>query len=269
MHEALGAQIWNSTQYGQNGRFVASMASEVVDLLDPRPGERILDAGCGDGALAAQLAACGASVLGVDAAASMVSAARARGLTADQANLTELSYCAEFDAVFSNAVLHWIPVTSQPAVLACVHRALRPGGRFVAEMGGQGNIAAVRTALSAVLTRYGVDAEVAAASFYPTPEHYQQLLEAAGFELQTIRLHPRPTPLPGGAEGMERWLHTFRNGVFNLLPDPSARRTALAEIVALLRPILFDSRQKNDDGSALWTADYVRLRFFALRAKEI
>ncbi len=265
MHQPPGAQTWNSTQYTKNGGFVASMATDVVDLLDPRPGECILDAGCGDGSLTAQLADSGASLRGVDASASMVAAARARGLAVDHANLADLSYNAGFDAVFSNAALHWIPLASQPAALACLYRALRPGGRFVAELGGQGNIAAIRTALAAVLRRYGVDAEVAAASFYPAPEHYRQLLEAAGFKVQTISLHPRPTPLPGDSDGMNRWLQTFRNGVFDLLPDQPTRETALAETVSLLRPILFDSRQNAKDASALWTADYVRLRFYATR----
>ena len=142
-----------------------------------------------------------------------------------------------------------------PAVIAGVHRALKPGGRFVAEMGGHGNIAAIRTAVQAVLARYNIDAETVAASLYPSPAHYRRLLESAGFTVRSIDLIPRPTPLPAG---MEAWLNTFRNGVLDLLP-PTDRAQAFADILALLKPILMDT-----DGN--WTADYVRLRFSAVRA---
>jgi trans-aconitate methyltransferase len=248
-------QTWNTAAYAANGRFVATLASGVVELLAPQPGESILDLGCGDGVLTEQLAATGASLTGVDASPAMVAAARQRGLNVDLSTADALPYDGRFDAVFSNAALHWIPADNQHASLARIHRALRPGGRFVAEMGGHGNIAAIRTALQSVLSNFNIDAEAAAASFFPSPTVYQRRLEAAGFTVRSIDLIPRPTPLPNG---MESWLNTFRNGVLDRL-TPSDRATALSRTIALLSPILRDA-----DGN--WTADYVRLRFHAVKA---
>ncbi len=251
-------QIWNTAAYAANGRFVADLATGVVDLLAPCPGERILDLGCGDGALTARLAATGAILTGIDASTLMVEAARARNIDALHITATELPFEQEFDAVFSNAALHWIPEADQALALANIHRALKPGGRFVAEMGGLGNIAAMRTALSASLAPLGIDAEAQAASFFPSSTRYRSLLASAGFDVHSIAVIPRPTPLPGGPNGMEIWLQTFRNGILDQL-DPKNRAEVTATVVRLLRPILFDE-------SGLWMADYVRLRFHASRA---
>ena len=250
----FSGQTWNTEAYAANGRFVATLASDVVALLAPQPGEQILDVGCGDGALTEQLAATGAIVTGVDASSPMIAAARKRNLNVELYSADELPYTNQFDAVFSNAALHWIPATHQAASLAHIHQALRSGGRFVAEMGGQGNIAAIRTALQAVLAAFNIDAEAAAASFFPSPAVYRRLLESAGFTVRSIELIPRPTPLPNG---MDSWLNTFRNGVLDRL-SPTDRATALNRTLVLLEPILRDY-----EGN--WTADYVRLRFHATR----
>jgi trans-aconitate methyltransferase len=249
---AFTGQTWNAATYAATGRFVADLAEGVVALLAPQPGEAILDLGCGDGTLTQKLAATGAVLTGVDSSPSMVAAARARGLNVFEASGDALTFDGEFDAIFSNAALHWMP--NAEAVIACVHRALRPGGRFVAEMGGHGNIAAIRVALAATLAPFGIDSEAVAASFYPSPAHYRRLLESGGFTVHSIDLIPRPTPLP---HGMEAWLNTFRNGVLDLLP-PADRARAVEQTVALLKPALCDA-----DGN--WTADYVRLRFHAIR----
>ena len=244
-------QTWNTTAYATNGRFVADLASGVVDLLAPQPGETILDLGCGDGALTEKLAATGAIVTGVDSSPTMVAAARLRNLNIDHHNAADLPYENQFDAIFSNAALHWLPAAKQPLVLASIYRALKPGGRFVAEMGGQGNIAAIRIALQTTLAPFHIDAEGAAESFYPSPAVYRRLLETAGFfTVQSIDLIPRPTPLPNG---MDSWLNTFRNGVLDQL-SPADRATVITQTVALLEPVLRDA-----DGN--WTGDYVRLRF--------
>jgi trans-aconitate methyltransferase len=250
---AKTGQTWNTEAYASNGRFVATLATEVVTLLNPQPGEHILDLGCGDGALTEQLAGTGAIVTGVDSSPTMLAAARERNLNVELYNATELPYQHQFDAVFSNAALHWITgISGQRSALAGIHRALRPTGRFIAEMGGQGNIAAIRTALQATLAPFGINAEQAAASFYPSPAIYRRLLEEAGFTIQSINLIPRPTPLPNG---MESWLNTFRNGVLDQL-NPTDRAEAITNTIALLEPILRDA-----DGN--WIADYVRLRFHA------
>jgi trans-aconitate methyltransferase len=248
------SQTWNAAQYAKQGRFVADLAGGVFDLLAPRTGERILDLGCGDGALTAKIAAAGATVIGVDSSPSMVEATRALGLDARVMNAESLPFDAEFDAVFSNAALHW--VRDQPAMLHGVYRALKPGGRFVAEMGGHGNIAAIRVALAAVVRQWDLDAYALENNFFPTPAQYRALLQAAGFSIAEIALIPRPTPLPGS--GMRGWLETFRRGLLDQLPS-DRREQAIDAAVTLLKPVLYSESEG-------WLADYVRLRFHARKS---
>lgn len=248
----MATQTWDPLAYERNGAFVHELAGGVLEWLDPRPGEYVLDLGCGDGHLTRRIAESGAHVLGVDASAEMVAAARERGIEAEHAKAEELPFRdARFDAVFSNAVLHW--VRDQDAMMRHVRRVLKPGGRFVAEMGGHGNVAAIHVALTAVLDRYGFGDLERGVNYYPSTDSYGERLKRNGFEVERIGLIPRPTRLP--ERGMEGWLRTFRRGVLEGLPS-DVRETVVREIVALLEPALCDEAGK-------WTADYVRLRFVA------
>jgi trans-aconitate methyltransferase len=247
---ASASQTWNPETYARNARFVAELGAPVVELLAPLPGERILDLGCGDGALTAKLAALGCDVVGVDSSAPQIEAARKLGLDARVMSADDLRFDAEFDAVFSNAVLHWIK--NPDAVITSVWRALRTPGRFVGEFGGHGNIAKIKIALVDALARRGLDGEAASPWYYPTAQEYSERLARAGFRVRSIDLIPRLTPLPGD---IAPWLETFGESFTSLLPPPE-RAAFIAEVQETLRPELCDAAGK-------WTADYVRLRFAA------
>jgi trans-aconitate methyltransferase len=247
------AQTWDPATYGRNGAFVHQLAGGVLEWLAAQPGERVLDLGCGDGQLTQRIAATGAEVVGIDASAEMAAGARARGVAAEVANAEALPHPDEsFDAVFSNAALHW--VRNQDAMLAEVHRVLKPGGRFVAEMGGHGNVAAIRVALIAALARHGLADREDGVNYYPAAEGYTRRLERQGFRVERMALIPRPTPL--GEGGIVEWLRTFRKGVLDTLPE-AMRQTVIDDTAELLTTALRD-----EEGN--WIADYVRLRFVAI-----
>jgi trans-aconitate methyltransferase len=251
---SVSAQEWNALRYAENARFVPDLGQAVFDLLNPQPGERILDLGCGDGALTEKLVAAGANVVGVDNSADMVKAARQRGLDARVEDGFSLDFNPEFDAVFSNAAMHWMK-RDPDAVIAGVHRALKPGGRFAAEMGGHGCVAAITVALCAVLQNYGVARPADLIPWYfPTSDEYRARLERAGFNVEYIALIPRPTPLPTGMRG---WLETFAIPFTKSVPE-NRRAEFLDKVTDRLRPVLCDQQGR-------WTADYVRLRFLAKR----
>lgn len=245
-------QRWSAENYAHNARFVADLAAPLLDWLAPRAGERVLDLGCGDGALTAKLVAAGAEVVGVDASPDMIAAAAARGLDARVVDAQALSYTAEFDAVFSNAALHWMK-RDPDAVVAGVFRALKPGGRFVAELGADGNCASIREALHAVLRRRGFDPLQYDPWYFPTEVAYRNLLEAVGFRVERMQRFARPTPLPGDVSG---WLQTF-GSAFAAALAKHERDDFLAEVRRELEPALCRDGQ--------WTADYVRLRFLAIK----
>jgi len=255
MVPAAGQQ-WDPRAYARNGRFVSELGTPVLDWLAPQAGERVLDLGCGDGVLTEQLVAAGCTVVGADASAEFVATARERGIDARLADGHELPFREEFDAVFSNAALHWMK-RDPDAVLAGVARALRPGGRFVAEMGGAGNVAAIRGAVYDALTGRGIDAVGADPWYFPTADDYRARLEAAGFNVARIEKFPRPTPLPGDVAG---WLRTFAQAFLEAVPEQE-RDAVLAEVQESLRPQL--------GVAGVWTADYVRLRFIAHKKDKV
>lgn len=245
-------QTWSPERYEKHARFVSDLGMPVVELLAPRAGERVLDLGCGDGVLTAKLVALGCEVVGVDASAAQVEGCRARGLDCRVANGEALAFDGEFDAVFSNAALHWM--RRPDAVIRGVRRALKPGGRFVGEMGGYGCVAKIRSGLGNALAARGIDVAAYDPWYFPTDDDYRDRLEAHGFRVDSIALFPRPTPLPGDVTG---WLETFAESF--LAPIPAAERPAfLVAVREALRPVLADA-------SGAWTADYVRLRFAARR----
>jgi trans-aconitate methyltransferase len=245
-------QNWNPEQYSAHARFVSDLGMPVVELLAPRAGERILDLGCGDGALTKKLVKLGCQVVGVDASPAMIAAAQARGVEAYVMDGQSLRFGPEFDAVFSNAALHWMPQLD--AVIAGVWRALKSSGRFVGECGGAGNTATIIQGLERALHRRGINPQAVHPWHFPTVEEYRNILEAQGFIVHTLALMPRPTPLPGS---LVEWLETFAHSF--TAPVPLAERPALlAEVASLCRPTLCDAQGH-------WTADYVRLRFSATR----
>jgi SAM-dependent methyltransferase len=245
-------QTWDAGVYEKNGAFVHGLAGGVLDWLAPQPGEHILDLGCGDGQLSVRIAESGANVVGLDASPQMAAAASSRGIEVCEGNAESMPFAdSEFDAVFSNAALHW--VRNHDAMLAEVRRVLKPGGRFVVEMGGQGNIAAISVAFAAALARHGFVGREDDVNYFPTSAIYSRRLRHHGFIVDRIELIPRPTTLP--ESGMSGWLTTFRRGVLDTLPE-KARATVIEDAVSLLKPVLCD-----EEGN--WTADYVRLRFVA------
>ena len=243
---------WNPESYNRNARFVSELGLPVVELLQPRANERILDLGCGDGELTKKLKQFGCTVLGVDASPEMIAAARSNGVDAQCIDGHELSFDCEFDAVFSNAALHWM---RQPdLVIAGVWRALKRPGRFVGELGGIGNVSRLHEAMCQMLTEQGIAPESVDPWYFPSPSEYQQKLESARFEVNQIELIDRLTPLPTGLGG---WIESVAHPFLKMI-KPSAQQDFVKEIENRVRPYL-------QDDNGVWSADYVRLRFLALK----
>lgn len=245
-------QEWRANQYNQHAAFVSQLGSPVLKLLNPQPGEAILDLGCGDGTLAHQMHTLGVSVIGVDSSPSMIAAAQEKGLTAFVMPGENLSFSNQFDAVFSNAALHWMP--DYKSVLRGVHAALKSPGRFVGEFGGERNIGSILDAMTAVFIMNRDFGPFKSPWYFPSVEQYSQALTDAGFTVESITLLDRPTPL---GTGLREWLKVFANfAIAHLTPEQNAR--FLDQVEAIVRPRLFSDELG-------WMADYKRLRFSAIK----
>jgi SAM-dependent methyltransferase len=239
---AVSTSTWNAADYARVGGFVAELGQAALDLLDPQPGERILDVGCGEGTLTLKIIERGATVLGVDNSPEMVDAARARGVDALLLDAADMQFFAEFDAAFSNATLHWVLDKEQAS--RAIFNALKPGGRFAGEMGGEGNLNSLREALDDELIIRGYIPPVDAANWYASPREFAAIYEAAGFREVDARLIERPTSIE---HGVAQWVTTFRRGWLDRAQVPEGERAEIGAAVA--------------DRVGTDVADYVRLRF--------
>ena len=247
--EALASTSqWDAADYARIGGFVPALGQAALDLLDPQPGEQILDVGCGDGTLTLKIKEMGADVVGIDNSLSMVGAAKAKGLDARLMDAAQLKFGEAFDAAFSNATLHW--VLDKERAARAIWFALKPGGRFAGEMGGEGNLARLREALDDELVARGFGPPTYAANWYPAPEEFIAIYEQAGFKDIDARLIERPTPLE---HGVAAWVPTFRAGWLDRAGVPHDERQSIAEAVA--------------DRVGTNIADYVRLRFIMRKPK--
>lgn len=246
---AAESKHWDAQGYQARHSYVFRYGQGVVELLDPQKGERIVDLGCGSGQLTAEIAARGASVIGIDRSEEMIAQARANFSEIDFriADATTFEIDGEADAVFSNAALHWIK--DARGAIDRVWRALKPGGRFVLEMGGKGNAGSVVRAVREVA------GEVELPWYYPTVAEYAALLEARGFEPRMMTLFDRPTEVEG-ENGLEDWLIMFGSTLFRGM-DEARQREIRRAIADRLRPAMYR------DGS--WWIDYRRLRVVAVK----
>ena len=242
MPTVLSTSKWDPADYAKVGGFVAELGQAALELLDPQPGEHILDVGCGDGTLTVKIVERGATVTGIDNSLEMIGAAREKGLDARLMDAADMKFGESFDAAFSNATLHW--VLDKERAARAIWFALKLGGRFAGEMGGKGNLAMLREALDEELIVRGYAPPVEASNWYASPEEFAAVYETAGFRDIDARLIERPTPIE---HGVAAWVTTFRKGWLDRAGVPEDERAEIAAAVA--------------DRIGSNVADYVRLRF--------
>lgn len=248
-------RIWDAKLYDSKHSFISRYAEDLVPLLDPQPGERILDLGAGTGHLSAQIAQQGAQVIGLDRSPEMVAQARATYPEIEfvEGDAADFAFDQPFNAVFSNAALHW--VLTPEKVIACVWRALAPGGRFVVEMGGKGSGAAVIGAAYDACSSLGYPPPESNPYYFPTPAEYAAVLEQGGLRVAHLRYFDRPTPLEG-EDGIANFLRMYFPQIMAMIA-PEQHASYIERVESALRPKLYR------DG--VWYADFVRLRAVATK----
>jgi len=251
MKEIKETNQWNPKTYNKHTAFVSQLALPVVDLLNPKEGEQILDVGCGDGTLAVEMEHRGAKVIGVDMSTEMVEACRYNSIEAYVGSVTALPYKHEFDAVFSNAMLHW--VKDARGAVQNIAKALKVGGRFVCEFGGEGNAYHLVSAMQEVFTHHPEFGVFDNPWYFPSVEAYTILLESEGFDVQYIEIIPRPTPM----DDISNWLDIFANGVTSHLSHEEYA-VFKKEAIAILKTTIYSEKEG-------WMLDYKRLRVKAIK----
>ncbi len=250
---------WNADLYDQKHDFVFKYGENVLDLLKPKPGEQILDLGCGSGYLTNAIREEGAEVLGVDSSVEMIVKAKQNYPQTEfkVANATNLGYDASFNAIFSNAVLHWIKAPDQLKMMDAVFMALKSGGRFVAEMGGKGNVGLMISTLRKIFAQYGYPQQSEKEYlFFPSVGEYTSMLEKAGFKVTYAALFDRSTLLQDQAEGVKKWVMMFASDFFIGIKE-AHQQEIMKELAQQLKPYY----ERNGE----WYADYKRLRFIAIK----
>ncbi len=257
MNNISTSNNWDTSLYEDKHAFVWQYGEDLLQLLNPQPGESILDLGCGTGQLTEKIAQAGAEVMGVDHASEMIEKARENypHIRFDVADARNFQVDKPLDAVFSNAVLHW--VKEADSAIASIHQSLKPGGRFVAEFGGKGNVKAIATALYRALESIGIpQAQVENPWYYPSIGEYASLLEHQGFDVIYAILFPRPTPLAEGEAGIANWIKMFASPFLAGL-SPEQQIQIIPVVEEYLKPTLYQQ--------GTWTADYRRIRIVAVK----
>ncbi|MEH7481764.1 methyltransferase domain-containing protein [Neobacillus drentensis] len=251
MANGVQEDSWNASLYDTKHSFVSQFGGELVQLLAPQSGEKILDLGCGTGDLTNQLNQLGVDIIGIDKSENMIQQAQKKypGLTFKVKDAVNMRYTNEFDAVFSNATLHWIKTPKQ--ALESIYNALKPGGRFVAEFGGKGNVQKITAAILNQLGEQGIKYKSEQLPwYYPSIGEYTSIMEQVGFRVTHAQHFDRPTPL-SGEQGLKNWIEMFATSMFEGVTSDT-KELIITKVEKNLREVLFQNGE--------WIADYKRIR---------